>query len=77
MTGLVFQGKMQCTGLPDTSTKGMMDVAAVTMVSFGRSEAQSSFKNSKKLAVSADEIVLQPMPCLLGYSQLKTKEKSK
>lgn len=31
---------------------------------------RSSCRKERKLAESSDDIMLQPIPCLLGYSQL-------
>ena len=61
-------------GLPLESRKGLSETAAVKM----RSGAlpRSVCKNESKLALSLGSTALQPIPCLLGYSQLRAGERT-
>jgi hypothetical protein len=57
-------------GVPSEPAKGEIPVAAVKMRFLPTGSFLSSWRKERKLALSASLIALQPMPWLLGYSQL-------
>jgi len=60
-------------GLPSGPTKGVMDTAAEMIKSFAPSWLRSICKKERKLVLSSADRRLQPIPCLLGNSQLQTR----
>ncbi len=56
-------------GLPLESGKGL-GVTAADKMRFGAMQ-RSVCKNKSKVALSSGDTMLQPIPCLLGYSQLR------
>ena len=59
-------------GLPSGPTNGTMDTAAEIIKSCAPVCLRSVCKKERKLALSFADIRLQPIPCLLGYSQLQS-----
>jgi hypothetical protein len=57
-------------GLPETSWNGVIEVAAERVNREPTGFAWSSWRKEWKFWVLLTLIVLQPMPCWLGYSQL-------
>ena len=58
-------------GVPLGPAKGVMDTAAEMIKSCAPFWLRSVCKKVRKLALSFVDMVLQPIPCLLGYSQLQ------
>ena len=57
----------------DESFQGKMNVAALRVRFDPIGSRRSSERKDRKLGVSFDEMVLHPIPCLLGYSQSKSR----
>ena len=61
-------------GLPSEPTNGLTDTAAEMIMSLAPSWLRSVCKKVRKLALSSADMRLQPIPCLLGYSQLQNRQ---
>ena len=60
-------------GVPLGPAKGVMDTAAEMIKFCAPFWLRSVCKKVRKLALSFVDMVLQPIPCLLGYSQLQNR----
>ena len=60
-------------GVPLGPAKGVMDTAAEMIKFCAPFWLRSVCKKVRKLALSFADMVLQPIPCLLGYSQLQNR----
>jgi hypothetical protein len=57
-------------GVPSEPTKGVVDTAAEMVRFCAPLWARSVFKKERKFALSFGDTRLQPIPFLVGYSQL-------
>ena len=60
-------------GVPSEPVKGTMDTAAEMINSPAPFCLRSVCKKERKLALSFADTMLQPIPCLFGYSQLQNR----